>query len=52
MSGDLLGLLGAGVVGFTGFVWFRRIAAVRVPRNRLTTSAAAGRSVRPRLFAD
>ena len=42
MSGDLLGLLGAGVVGVTGFVWFRRIAALRVPRDRIAFFSAMG----------
>jgi len=42
MDGDLLGFLGAGVVGVTGFVWFRRIAAVRVPENRIAFISAMG----------
>jgi hypothetical protein len=45
MSADLLGLLGAGVVGVTGFFWFRRIAALRVPHNRVAFFSAMGAGV-------
>ena len=42
MSGDVLGLLGAGVVVATGYGWFRRIEAVRIPRNRGVWFGAMG----------
>ncbi len=34
MSGDLLGWLGAAIVVATGVFWFRRLRAVRIPRDR------------------
>jgi hypothetical protein len=45
MSGGLLGLAGAAVVFGTGFVWFRLIDAVRIPRVRAPYFAAMGLGV-------
>ena len=42
MSGNLLGLLAAAVVVATGFVWFRLIGAVRIPKLRAPYFAAMG----------
>jgi len=43
-SAALLGWLAAAITGLAGVLWFRRIAAVRVPENRagFTTAFAAG----------
>ncbi len=42
MSGDVLGWLGAAIIAATGVFWFRRLRAVRIPRDRRPVFVAMG----------
>lgn len=42
MSGDAFGWLGAAVIAATGAFWFRRLRAVRIPRDRTPVFVAMG----------